>query len=93
MDEQGFLLGMSNRAKVIVRRGRQPARETQNGSREWITIIETCCANNTMLPPMVICQGKGLFRGWFDAVDGYADQAAMFAHSDKGFTTNELATR
>ena len=31
MDEKGFLLGMSNRAKVIVRRGRQPARETQDG--------------------------------------------------------------
>ena len=45
MDEKGFLLGLSNKAKVIVRRGRrQPARETQDGSREWITVVETCCA-------------------------------------------------
>ena len=95
MDEKGFLLGFSNRAKVTVRRGRQPAREAQDGSREWITVVETCCAN-TMLPPMVIFQGKGLFRGWFDAdddADDYADRTTIFAHSDKGFTTNELATQ
>ena len=94
MDEKGFLLGLSNRAKVIVRRGRrQPSRETQDGSREWITVVETCCANSTMLPPMVIFHGKGLYRGWFDADDDCADRTAIFAHSDKGFTINELATQ
>ena len=40
-----------------------------------------------------IRQGKGLYGGWFDAGDDYADQTAIFVHSDKGFTTNELATR
>ena len=95
MDEKGFLLGLPNRAKVIATRQgrRQPARETQDGSQEWITVVETCCANSIMLPPMVIFQGKGLYRGWFDADDDYADQTAIFAHSDKGFTTNELATQ
>ena len=75
MDEKGFFLGMSNRAKAIVRRGRGP-RETENGSREWITAVETCCSNNAMLPPMVICRGKGLCCGWFDADDDYVDQTA-----------------
>ena len=42
---------------------------------------------------MVIFQGKGLYRGWFDADDGCAGRTAIFAHSDKGFTTNELATQ
>ena len=94
MDEKGFHLGLSNGARVIVRRGRrQPARKTQDGSREWTTVVETCCANSTMVPPMVILQGKGLYRGWFDEDDDYADQTAIFAHSDKGFTTNELATQ
>ena len=41
---------------------------------------------------MVIFQSKGLNRGWFDADDDYADQTAIFAHSDKGFTINELTT-
>ena len=93
MNEKGFLLGLSNRAEVIVRQGRrQLARETQDGSKEWITVVETCCANSTMLPPMAIFQGKGLYRGWFDAED-YADQTAIFARSDKGFTTNKFATQ
>ena len=93
MDEKGFILGLSNKAKVIVRRGRrQPARETQDGSREWITVVETCCAKSTMLPPMVIFQDKGLYCGWFDADADYADQTAIFVHSEKGFTTNGLAT-
>ena len=76
IDEKGFLLGMSNWAKVIVRRGRGPPRETENGSRGWITVVEACCSNNAMLPPMVIYHGKGLYRGWFDADDDYADQTA-----------------
>ena len=93
MDEKGFLLGLSDRTNVIVRRGRrQPARETHDGSREWITVVETCCANSAVLPPMVIFQGKCLYLGWFDADDDYTDQTAIFAQGGKGFTTNELAT-
>ena len=44
MDEKGFMLGMSNRAKVICRAGRRPPRVTQDGARELITVIETVCA-------------------------------------------------
>ena len=61
MDEKAFLLGMSNRAKVIMRRGRGPPQEIENGSREWIIVVETCSANNTMLPLMVVYQVKGLY--------------------------------
>ena len=74
MDEKGVLFGMFNRAKVIGRKGRRPPRETENGSREWIRAVETCWANNAMLPPMVIYHGKGLYRSWFGADNDYADQ-------------------
>ena len=43
-----------------------------------------------MLLPMAIFQGKGLYRGWFDTDDDYANQTTR---SDKGFTTNVLATQ
>jgi IS5 family transposase len=90
MDEKGFMLGMGARVKVITRRGRKPPQETQDGSREWITVVETCCADDTMLPPMVIYQGQGLYRQWYDE-DVEMDPRTAFAHSDKGFTTDELA--
>ena len=61
MDEKGFLLGISNQAKVTVRRGRGPPQEIENGSRELITAVDTYSANNTMLPLMVIYQGKELY--------------------------------
>ena len=59
MGEKGLLLGTSNRGKVIVRRGRGPPGETEDGSREWITVVETCRANNAMLPLMVIYHDRG----------------------------------
>jgi hypothetical protein len=46
MDEKGFLLGRGSRVKVITRRGRNPPEETQDGLREWITIVETCAGVN-----------------------------------------------
>ena len=94
IDEKGFLLRLFNRAKVIFRQERrQLAREIQDESQEWITVIETCCVNSTILPLMVIFQGKGLYHGWFGADDDYVHQTAIFTHGDKGFITNGLATQ
>ena len=59
-----------------------------DGSREWITVVECTCAENSMLPPMVIYKGKGLYRGWFTEVD---DRNAMFVYSPKGYMTDKLA--
>ena len=54
MDEKGFLLGVHNRVKVIVRHRHRPPIEKMDGSREWITVVECTCADNSMLPPLVI---------------------------------------
>ena len=88
MDEKGFQLGVHNRAKVIVRHRCYPPVEKMEGSRELITIVGCTYADNSMLPPMVIYKGKGLYRGWFTGVD---DQDAEFAHSAKGYMTDKLA--
>ena len=88
MNEKGFLLGVHNPAKVIVRHRHCPPIEKMDGSREWITVVECTCADSSMLPPLVIYKGKGLYRGWFTEVD---DQNAKFAHSDKGYMTDKLA--
>ena len=63
MDEKGFLLGYNNRAKVIVRHRWQIPTETQDRSREWITVVECALAGQFMLPPMIIYRGKGICCG------------------------------
>ena len=88
MDEGGFLLGYKNRARVIVRNRRQMPTETQDGSRDWITVVECTSAGQFMLPPMIIYKRKGIYRGWTSTVD---DAEALFAHSNKGFIADNLA--
>ena len=41
-----------------------------------------------MLPPMIIYKWKGIYRDWTGTVH---DAEALFARSDKGFTTDNLA--
>ena len=43
--------------------------ETQDGSREWITVVECTSAGQFMLPPMIIYKGKGIYRGWTSTID------------------------
>ena len=68
MDEKGYLLGYNNRAKVIVRHRQRMPTETQDGSREWITVVERTSAGQFMLPPMIIYKGKGIYRGWTSTI-------------------------
>jgi radical SAM superfamily enzyme len=89
MEEKGFMLGMGHRAKVIAHRGSRLPQETQDRSREWITVVETCAADKTMLPPMVIYEGQAIYRGWYD-VDVKMDPRTVFARSDKGFIQMSL---
>jgi hypothetical protein len=59
MDEKGYILGMSNRAKVITCAGRRPPRSTstQDGTWELETVVECCGTGTLMFPPMVISPG------------------------------------
>ena len=59
MDEKGFLLGLHSQANVIVRYRHRPPIEKMDGSREWVTVVECTCGDNSILPPPVICKGKG----------------------------------
>ena len=88
MDEEGFILGKANRAKVMARAGRQPPRTTQDGTRELITVIEACGAKQGMLPPMVVFKGTAYYKGWYTEVT--EETHAYFAYSPKGCTTDEI---
>ena len=51
MDKNGFLLGVHNQAKDIVRHRHHPPIEKMDGSREWITVVECTCADNSTTSP------------------------------------------
>jgi hypothetical protein len=63
MDEKGFVLGLSNRAKVIVRVGRRPPHTIQDSNWELIMVVETVSEQLNILPPIVIFKGTGHYRG------------------------------
>jgi hypothetical protein len=58
MDEKGFLTGSLTKAKRIFTKqwfeNQQLLGNVRDGSREWITIIATICADGTALPPSLI---------------------------------------
>ena len=90
MDEKGFILGTSSRAKVICRAGRRPPRVMQDGTRKLITVIETICVSTAaqfILPPMVIYKGAAHYQGWYTKLgEEEGDVDAIFAYSPKGST-------
>ena len=86
MDEKGFILGKTNRTKVMARTGQQSPRTTHNGTRKLITIIKVCGAKQGMLPPMVVFKDTAHYKGWYTEVT--EETHAYFAYSPKGYTTD-----
>jgi len=87
MEEKGFVLGYSAKAKLICRCGRRPPRVTQDGTRELVTVIECCSAGLVVLPSFVIYKGAGQYMGWHSET---SDPEAVFASSPNGWTNDEL---
>jgi hypothetical protein len=62
MDKKGFMIGVLGRSKRVFskntwvkKRVRAP---TQDGNREWITVLACICADGSALPPSLIYQAK-----------------------------------
>jgi hypothetical protein len=87
MDEKGFVLGYSAKAKVICQRGQRPPEVTQDGNREVVTVIESCSADLVVLPSFVIYKGAGQYMGWHSET---SDPDAVFDSSPNGWTEDEL---
>lgn len=89
MDEKGFMMGIAARCKVICKRGRKNPRLTHSGNREWVTVIEGVSGAGVALPPMIINQGAGHYKGWYAGVGG--GDIATFGYSPKGWTDSCLS--
>jgi hypothetical protein len=94
MDEKGFLVGITSRSKRVFSKQlwqqKKVTAALQDGSREWITILATICADGTALQPAIIYQGKGALQsGWLQDVEP-GKHPGFYATSRSGWTNNEL---
>jgi hypothetical protein len=67
-DETGFAMGLISSQKVVTRAEYYGRRSIlQPGNREWVTAIETICADGYSLPPCIIFKGQVYIAGWFES--------------------------
>ena len=95
IDEKGFLIGICNTKRRIVSKKMMKNKKllgaSQDGSREFISLLATICADGTALPPALIYEGKShdLQDSWLEDFDASEDEA-YFAASAKGWTNEDL---
>ncbi|KAJ5261124.1 hypothetical protein N7478_009036 [Penicillium angulare] len=89
-DETGFAMGLISTQKVVTRAGYYGRRAIlQPGNREWVTAIETICADGYSLPPCIVFKGQVAMAGWFDNLP----KDWRFEVSNNGWTTDEIGLR
>lgn len=94
VDEKGFLLGLSRTTKRVVSleslKNKRLKGASQDGSREFITLIVAICTDGTFLPPALIYQGTShdLQDTWLDEFN--AEDQAYFASSENGWSDDTI---
>ncbi|RMZ87477.1 hypothetical protein DV736_g5297, partial [Chaetothyriales sp. CBS 134916] len=97
-DEKGFLLGLCHSAKRIVGiqqlKSKKIIGASQDGSREFISLLACICADGTAIPLALIYQGTSgdLQDTWLEDFDHSSDHA-YFAASEKGWTNEDLGMK
>jgi hypothetical protein len=95
MDEKGFMIGITTRSKRVFSQRQWERKEVtaalQDGSREWVTLLATVCADGTALPPGIIYQSDNstLQAPWVAEIDTEKHNC-FISSSPSGWTNNEL---
>lgn len=87
MDEKGSALGSNAKTRVICSKHDVHAYKAQDGSREWVSLIECISADGRLLAPFIIFKGKRQMKAWYEVLE---DEAAWIAMSENGWTNNVL---
>lgn len=64
MDEKGIQLGIGARVTAMINWDQKTVYSVEDGNRELITVIETICANGSILHPSVIFQALQQKSEW-----------------------------
>jgi hypothetical protein len=95
MDKKGFLIGVASRSKRVFTRRQWKKKEVraslQDGSREWITLLATVCANGKVLPPGLIYQSTNstIQSAWVDAINARKHEVFVTS-SPSGWSNNDV---
>jgi hypothetical protein len=93
MDKKGFLISITLRQKRVFSQKLWEQKRVmaglQDGSRRWITVLATVCADGNSLDPAVIYKGKGtLCSGWVHDVE--AGKHQVFCTSPSGWSNDDV---
>jgi len=98
MDEKGFLVGRTHKAKRVFNKDLKASGRLlgagQDGSREWITVVGCICADGTTLPPLLIYKSKAstVQDSWLEDFDAEKHDC-WFTSSRNGWTTDEIGLK
>ena len=81
----GFGVGTSQTSFVIVDSRLRRKYQAEPGRQEWVTVVECICADDDLIPPLIIFKGENLLTSWIphDLQDKW-----HFSCNSKGWTSN-----
>ena len=85
------MMGVASQSKVICKKGRRTRNFVQDGSWEWVTVIECVSGDGSALRPMIINKGQATYMGWYSKLK--EKDLAIFGVSEKGWSNEELGLR
>ncbi|PNS20972.1 Cell wall biosynthesis/cell cycle regulator smi1 [Sphaceloma murrayae] len=95
MDEKGFLLGKITKSKRVFPKDLKASEKllgaSQDGPREFITVVATICADGTALPPLLIYDSTSgsIQDSWVQDFNSN-EHDAWFTSSPNGWTSDEI---
>ena len=76
MDETGYAMGFAYSAKVVILQGNITNFKTVDGSREWVSQIDSIGMYSQIIPPFFIFKGRQYIESlWQEAVEAVGDCA------------------
>jgi hypothetical protein len=91
MDEKGAMMGVIGKLRVIVSKHEKKPKMTQDGSREWVTMVECVSLLGQVLSKWIIFEGKLQQKKWHDAMKRISPKEYYrICTSENGCIDNEL---
>src|SRR5579859_180414 len=92
-DESRFSIGTIQATRVIVSLKANSRFQASPGRQEWVTVMETICADGSAISPVVIFKAEQFKTSWVSSVPVPVPDGWLFSNNSKGWTSNEHRVR